>query len=265
MNLQNYLRITWLIKYLVLVILTLLISCAKIGNKKGLSTRLDVSSGTYELSDNSGKFILERESGFANKGKDFVVKTLVKNKDGKGKVLERSVTISNFGTLKGKVRVLRPKVSQYSVWFDGKKYFSEFNLNIKKKSLDLKMISPEPQWKGEKSFPFPKGTGVYCFFSQLIECVKATGFLNLSSGKGAGEMNFHIIWDGYPYIQEQYLNLPGEVFSQAVFKYDGVTAKGDYKFTLFFQGHSIFYFLNKLGVLTKLFWVSQGMTLVKKK
>ena len=66
------------------------------------------------------------------------------------------------------------------------------------------MVSPDKKWNGVKQVKFPvKGIGLYCFFSQLIECAKYTGFLSKALDANAGQMNFYLLWDGFPYINNQ--------------------------------------------------------------
>ena len=177
------------------------------------------------------------------------------------KTIEKSIAIATPGRLKN-VNIVRPQVAQYTVWFDKKRYFSELKLDVKSKSMVLKMDSPENQWKGVRKIPFPTGTGVYCFFSMIVECVSATGFIEKAIGKGHGKMRFHVIWDGYPYIQEQYQYLPDEVFSSAEFVFEGEHENGEKKFSLTTGGQTIMYFVQPEGLLKKIFWVSEGMSMV---
>ncbi|MBT3584238.1 MAG: hypothetical protein HN509_04995 [Halobacteriovoraceae bacterium] len=217
----------------------------------------------YDLTDNAGKFKVEREVFYQKKNNDFIIKRKVFSKSKKStNILEKSITISKLGKVK-KLPLLRPSVSQYSVWFDGKKYFSEMKVDVKKKAIVLRMKSPEKQWNGQKTIKFPKGNGVFCFYSQVAECASVTGFVKKAVEKGAGKMRFYILWDGYPYFQEQYLNLPTEIFTPAIFQYDGKNRKQEIRFTLKAGGQSIFYFLKKNGSFSKKFWVSQGFSMVE--
>ncbi|MCO4792897.1 MAG: hypothetical protein KC493_04245 [Bacteriovoracaceae bacterium] len=230
--------------------------------KKSSTNNLTKSNSKriYDLEDKSGRFIVERENGYIKNKNQLILKRQVfSNDDPTKKPLERSIVISNPGKLKS-LTVLRPFRSQYTVWFEKQKFFTEMLLDTKNKSLVVKMSSPEKQWNGTKNFPFPKGKGVYCFFSQVIDCASVTGFLNQAIGKQAGEMYFHIIWEGYPYFMEQYINTREEVFSRATLKYDGKTKNGFSRFTLEAGGQSIFYLLDSRAKIQKIFWVSQGFT-----
>ena len=156
-------------------------------------------------------------------------------------------------------------MSRYYVWFDDSKdrYTTTMKVNLKKKSMDIVLKSPEKQWNGKETIPFPKGTGVFCFYSQLIDCVKFTGFINMAIKKDVGKMNFHIIWDGYPYIQEQFVGLKKTVFSRAIFEYEGVGKDGEIQFSLKVENQSMFYFLDKNLKVVKQFWASQGYSLIR--
>ncbi|OUR93707.1 hypothetical protein A9Q84_19790 [Halobacteriovorax marinus] len=218
----------------------------------------------FQLSDKAGKFYVHREKGFSKSKNQFIVKKTVKAGDN-GKILEKLIMISKLGNLNKKLTILRPTVSEYSVWFDGKKYTTRMKINSKKRSMDVTLNSPERQWQGKRSYSFPNGDGIFCYFSQITECARATGFIEKSIKNDGGSMKVIIIWEGYPYFQEQYLNVPSSVFSRARFSYDGKNAKGERRFTLTVANQSIFYFLDKNHELSKKFWVSQGLSMVEKK
>lgn len=181
----------------------------------------------------------ESRDNLKNKNQLVLKRQVFSSDDPEKKPLEKSIVISTPGSLK-KINVLRPLRSQYTVWFEKKKYFTEMKLDVKKKSLEVRMVSPEKQWNGVKHVSFPRGKGVYCFFSQVVDCVALTGFINEAVKREAGEMYFHLIWEGYPYFMEQYLNIKEEVFTRATFKYDGKTGDGHFRFTLEAGGQSLF-------------------------
>jgi hypothetical protein len=240
-------------------------SCAyfnKVSNRTPKKVKTERGpKGLFVLSDKSGEFVLERESGFNKSDGTQVVKRLVYSKgDQERKELEKSVAISRYGKLKDKLPVLKPEVSQFTVWFESQKYFTEMRLDEKEKALRVKVVSPEPQWNKTELVPLPKGTGVYCFFSQLVECVKATGFFELAVEKDAGQMSFHVIWDGYPFFQEQYLDIPNEVISPVQLNYDGKNGSSERRFSFMFRNNVIFYLLEDDFEFYKMFWVSQGMS-----
>lgn len=244
------------------VISLLFCSCAKVQKKKIKHSKLE-----YNFTDKSGDFGLSREVGYRRQENEFVVKKLLSDKSDESttKVLEKSITISTAGRMGESLSILRPKISQYQVWFDGKKYFSEQIVDVESKSLKVKYSSVDKEWNGEKSFPFPDGTGVFCFFSQVIECVQTTKFLSISRNKQMGEMNFHVIWEGFPFVQEQYTNLPKDTpFTKAILRYDGKTEKSEDRFSLKVGGEVIFYVVDDDLRLKKMFWVSQGVSVVRK-
>jgi len=247
-----------------IVILLALISfngCAFFKAVKGGQESSAGPTTLYELNDTSGRFILKRDSFVNKKDNTSIVKRKVYLPENSKKELEKSVAISDIGSLDKKVQILRPRRSQYIVWLEGKKYQTDMTLDQKSRSLIVKMLSPESKWNGTQKVPFPKGTGVYCFFSQLVECISRTGFFEMATNKNAGEINFHIIWDGYPYFQEQYSDIPNEVFTRAQAGFEGKTEGGERRITIMFEGQSIFLNINENEGFSKLFWVSQGLTI----
>lgn len=248
-----------LLKIKYILIFLLIQGCA---SKKIQSIASSVSNQNLQLKDKSGVFRLERESGPVAKLKNvFAVKRILK--DDENKILEQSVVISKLGSLKGKISILRPEKSQYTVWFDGKEYSTSTQIDTANKSLGLSLNSPEEQWRGQKSVPFPRNGLIYCYFSQLVECILATGFIHKAIDSGNGEMNLHILWEGYPYIQQQYVGLPDEVFSSATFTYDGENERGLRRFSLNIKNSNqlIFYQLNKSDELKGIFWPAQGLSI----
>ena len=251
-------------KTLFILFLLTFVSCSGMGQKK-IEAQLINNEDSFNYTDKNGQFLVKSASGYDKKKKTFFTKkTLEIPNRMKDKVLEQSVVISSVGTLKKVTPILRPKISQYNVWFDGKKYSSELKINIAKKAIDVRMTSPESQWNGTRQVKFPSSKTLPCFFSQVIECAKISGFIKKASEKKAGVMNFVVIWEGYPYLNETFADFPSELFSSAKLEYDGKTKQQERRFNLRVAGQSIFYVLNDKDVMTKMFWVSQGITMTSK-
>ena len=241
-----------------------LTSCARMSqsNPKEMLANHD---DQFNYTDKNGQYSVKISSGLDKKGKSFFTKKIMELPSRqKDKALEQSVVLSSIGSLKNKITILRPKISQYNVWFDGKKYSSELKINTVKKAIDVKMTSPESQWNGTKQVKFPSSTTLPCFFSQVIECARVSGFISKASSKQTGTMSLMIIWEGYPYLNETFSDFPTELFSEAQLEYDGKTKEGERRFNLRVAGQSIFYVLSDKDVMTKMFWVSQGITMVSK-
>ena len=238
-------------------------SCAGLRSLKEKSL-LPVYEDNYSLSDKAGQYQVKRKS-FYNKSKNaYVTKVRTYPFDSTTELIEGSLIVSNPGFLNKNIRILRPLASKFETWFDKKKYSNELRVNFKSKSLDVSLNSPEKKWSSKTSYPFPKNASLFCFFSQLAECAAITGFTRKATVKKAGTMNLYVIWDGFPYIQEIYPDLPREVFSKARLEYDG-QKNGHSRFSLYVANQVLFYLINKSGKLIDLFWVSQGYTLTKEK
>lgn len=247
--------------------LTILFSCAhrNTGQRTtgGSPNFFAHRSDLFEWSDKAGKFELLRESGRSSQKSDYVVRQRLRLSGGDREIVEQSVAISELGRLRNEVSIMRPKRSQYTVWFDGERYLSEMEMDIETKSMKVRLTSPEAEWNGERSVQFPEDNTVYCFFSAVIECAFMTGFIETAMKREAGRMNFYIVWDGYPFLMQQYVEIPEEVFSRAVLEYDGSENEKN-RFVLRFAGQSIFYFVHPSGRYERLFWVGQGLSVVKR-
>lgn len=236
------------------------------GKKRGSqSSRPAHYNAKLTLQDKSGKFEVVRESGMAKDKKSYVTKYRVYSVSGPGrKILEQSIVFATPGVLSDKVRLMRPHRSQYKVWFDKQLYQTETTVNPKEKSLVVKMESPEKQWSGTKKYVFPGGNGIFCYFTQAFECIKYTGFIDKAIEANAGKVSFHMIWDGFPYFHEQYLNIAPGPFAQAEMEYDGKTKEGEHRFSVSVSGNAIFYLYNENKEYVKMFWPAQGLSLYDK-
>jgi hypothetical protein len=172
------------------------------------------------------------------------------------------VVVSTVGKIGGKLTTLRPEVSQFQVWFDKKRYFSETRISVEDRKMKVRLNSPEKQWNGNQSFKFPNPKGLYCYFGQIMECAHVTGFVQKAIAADAGKMNLYIVWEGYPFSGEQYLNIQDNLFEKAVLEYDGKNKNGERRFSLRLTSNTIFYFINERNEMTKMFWPSQGISMV---
>lgn len=240
----------------------MLFSCS--GAKKSAELKKEIvqSPVKFNYTDKNGTFLVRMSSGFNNKSNVYFTKRSLEIPEKEtDNLLETSVTFSELGSVNRRT-ILRPKVSQYSVWFDGKKYFSELKMNPAKRAMDVRMVSPEAQWNGNKQVKLPSTKSNYCFFSQVVDCARATGFLAEASKKEEGTLNFYVVWEGYPYLNETFINVPSQLFSKAQLEYDGVTKENELRFNLKVAGQSIFYVVDDKMQLKKMFWVSQGISMV---
>ena len=242
-------------KYILYLVLLVLLSCS-LGAMKG---QIKSYQRNYKFTDMSGEFILDFESGLSKKKEVYVKKRLIGEKD--NKEYEKLITISKIGALNvggRKVRVLRPRISQYTVWFEKQKYFSQLEIIPQEKILKIWMKSPTKEWNGVQSISFPNSRGIFCFFSQIVDCVKVTGFLSKAIKNKGGKVNLTTIWEGHPFISEQYSGIEGPL-TTSVFSYEGLSQEGNFIFNLSFGNQVLFYHFNQNMQLEKKFWVSQGL------
>lgn len=237
-------------------------SCGTQG--RNVKSQLGKKNETYHYTDKSGVFQIKIASGLDKKGKVYFTKKSMSISDSqKEKILEKSIVLSDVGIVKN-TPVLRPKKSQYTVWFDGKKYFSELTVIPEKKAIEVKTQSPEAKENGIKTITFPNTKTVPCFFSQVIECAEISGFIDMASKKEDGSMSLLIIWEGFPFLNETFSDFPVELFSQGQLEYDGKTNESERKFNLRVAGQSIVFVINDKNEMIKMFWVTQGISMVAK-
>jgi hypothetical protein len=212
----------------------------------------------FRVQDGSGESFWRRESGLDQKGRYLVNKAIVYNTAlGPQRPLEKEVIFAEWGQLDHQP-LLRPWRSQYRVWLDGKEHFTEMQLDLAQRKMKVKMRSPDPRWNGTQEVKFPAGK-VFCFYGQLAECLRVQGFLPKALQKRSGQLNFILIWEGYPYQQEQYPPIAG-LFTPAVVEYDGEYQEGLTRFSVSFGEQVFFILVDEHSRLQKLFWVAQGLS-----
>lgn len=241
--------------------LLLLVSCAS-PVRNALKFQDGTVAKTYVYRDVSGEFECAREIR-KNKSK-LASRTRLLSSAGRGeKLVEKTFALSEVGTIKtksGRAIAIRPSLSQHTVWLEGKKYFSQLKLLPKEHKMSVIMQSPEEKWSGNKVLKLPRGR-VFCFFSQLPECLLLSGFIEgIESGK-TPRPKFFVVWDSYPYHQEHYNGLSESAFSLA-----RVVLEKRNKSSTFFNvelaDQVIGLHFSKAGEFIRMFWTSQGVSMI---
>lgn len=213
----------------------------------------------YKFKDGSGEYSLIREAGPGKENKTFVVKRKVKTKGNSNtKIVEKSISIST--RLEDE---LIPKISQFSVWYNKHRHFSQIELDKKEKQIKVTWDSPDTKFNGVKYFPIKSNKVMFCFFTQVLECAKTKDFLRKSSKSEDIQLKMQIIWDGHPFFQQQFENFNTSITSPAVLEYDGKNRKGQKRFSLRVEGNQIFYFLDSKNQLMGKYWIAKGLAIEK--
>ncbi len=243
---------------IVLILIFFCSSCSSLISKSAP----DEKKHQYLFIDGSGKFILDREHKVIKS--KLISRTQISSNQGSSqRVLEKSVTVSQLGSVKennNRVLVMRPLASEFSVWLEGKRYDSKMRLDIKNKKMLIELNSPEEKWMGKTSVAIPKGK-LFCFFSQIPDCLFLSQLLSKSLKAKTELLNFNVVWDGFPYIQDQYTSVGSRLFSAATVKYDGEDKK-ILRFVVEVDGQSILYHFSKSFDLVRMFWIAQGISVI---
>ena len=240
---------------IILLVLILSISCSHFKNDR----RPYEGKRNFIYIDVSGKYKLQREHKSVD-GK-MISRSTLASYDNKDKVLEKSVTVSQLGTIKnGDYRsiVLRPLASDFVVWLEGTKNEVKIRLDEKNKALSVTEISSDGQ--KSSSIPFVKGSE-FCFYNQLSECLYQNNLLIKSLEEPGKEFPFQIIWDSYPYTQDLLSGVGKKIFSQAVLKYEGVKGNEN-SFQIEVEGQVMIYQFSKSFDLVRMLWILQGISIL---
>ena len=216
----------------------------------------------YAYVDSSGRFSFSREHKLIKT--KLISRTQISASQGNSaKPLEKSIMVSQLGTIKekkGRVLVMRPFASEFTVWLDGKKYESKIRLDPKNRAMTVDLDSPEEKWKGRTSVPVPKGKQ-FCFFGQIPDCLYHNQFLKKAIENKGERLAFFVVWDSYPYLQEQFSGVGTKLFAPAVVKYEG-ERKAQHHFLVEVGGQAIAYHFSKSFDLVRMFWIAQGISII---
>lgn len=216
----------------------------------------------YSYTDVGGTFKLIRESKTIQQ-KIVTRHQLLSSTGSSAKVLEKTILVSQVGSVKArKSRLLtvRPLASEFTVWLEGKKYTSRMKLNTKNKSMTVTLDSPEVKWQETSEVKFPKGQ-YFCFYNQIPECLYHNSLLVQASENRNNKYDFFMVWDGYPYIQDQLTRVGQRLFAPASIKFDG-EIQGQFRYSVEVEGQLILYHFTRSFDLVKVAWIAQGITIV---
>lgn len=215
---------------------------------------------SFAYVDESGTYKLNRE--FKVIKQKIVSRSQILDTKGSGsRILEKSILVSDIGSIKtpkGRLLTVRPSASDFEVWLEGKKYSSKMRLNSKTKSMRLTLDSPESKWQGSSEIPFPKGK-YFCFYNQIPECLYHNHLLTNSREVQNHRFDFFVIWDSFPYVQDQLTQVGKNLFAPATVKFDG-EIHGHFRYIIEIEGQMLLYQLTKSFDLVKIAWIAQGIT-----
>lgn len=243
----------------------LFMSCGSTAKRGANISGLD-SNHIYKMEDASGIFTVKRESKVLKNKKELATKIIVE--DNQQHILEKNIIISTPGFFMKDTPALRPKRSQTTMWMDNQKFFSDKIIDPQKRSVTINNDFPEAfadSFKAKEEVILPINSGLFCFFSQIHECIKATKFYELAIQKEFGEMNFVIIFDGYPFWTNLYEGIKNKLYASAKCSYEEKDKSGDYKFSVFFDDQMLTYVLDQQLNLKSYYWMRQGIKMILEK
>ena len=152
------------------------ISCSVFKNKNQPSTELTSTKANYKYIDAQGELPMHRNVLYEeSKHKLSTMIKLIDPDKKENEVMEKVVSVSDVGSLKkkkSKRNILRPNISQFTTWLEGKRYFSQIKVLPKSRELIINLESPEAKWTGESKVALPRSLSMYCFYTQIAECLK---------------------------------------------------------------------------------------------
>ena len=236
-------------------LLLTLISCS---SHKG---ELKKQQKEFYYKDVSGEFHINREVRMSTH--QVVLKQEMYRPQDGSKILEKIISVSDAGEVKvnGKqVPLLRPNISHYTSWLDGKKFFSQIRFDTKSRSLVVTAQSPEEKYNGTKRYSLPKGI-YFCFFSQLPECIRASGYFDQLKKNSNTKMNMTVIWDSFPFHEEQFSDIGSSPLQNAKIYFDEETNDA-FRLGVEVAGQVVFYHFTKHNQFIKMFWIAQGISML---
>lgn len=242
-------------KFLFLIFLIYSCATSPLGNVE--SDQQYNGSRYYELSDKTGNFLVKREVKLGSK--KLLTRTTVLTRDGMQE-LEKQVSVSKIGNVKGRrgaVKALLPEAAQFVVWYNKKAYSAQQKVNTKQKTIKVKVKDPDGEKKAYQEFKVPKGS-YFCYFSQIPECLKIQNLLFKAANKS---IQIFVLWDNFPFHTEQYEGVINSPMILATLKLND-HSKDELKYALDIGNQMIFYHFDKKLNFDKMFWISQGISML---
>jgi hypothetical protein len=242
-------------KIIYIFMIMVMMSCSSSNFKKSRKSNKQV----FSFSDLSGEYKLERVEN--KKNKLIIVKRKLLRAGNLNKPVEKSISISSKSDSRKKIfnQDFEPLFSQFSVWFNKKRYFSQIKLIKKINSYEVSIQSPERKNIEKKFFKITSKNSTHCFFFQLIKCINQENVLDKLLNKVGNNKNIKIIWDGYPFQNDQLEHISSELISDAKIEYEGLSNKS-HRITLTVLNQKVFFKLNKNLEFKEMNWVIQGIS-----
>ncbi len=193
----------------------------------------------------------------SNKRKNVVTTKKLFSLSSKKLPLEKAILVSQKGKLIGEkehYNFLFPKISQYTTWLDGKKFFTQ--LKIRENELSFIILENKKKKKIKHKLKNLRGL---CFFDQLVECIKFSNFLFESRKRRSGQMRLNLVINSYPFFHLQYKYMPNTPVISSVLNYDKLKDNGHISYSLEISGQTIVLEFDKNNNLVKKYWVVQGV------
>ncbi len=244
----------------IFISLFLLASCA-VSKKQRAALLQENNAQVYAYRDVSGEFEFAREVKF-EKAKLATRVQMLAGSGGGERLLEKTFAVSAVGSVKtrnGRATAIRPELSQHTVWLEGKKYFSQLKLNSKRRVLEAILESPEGKWQGSREVKIPSGR-VFCFYSQLPECLVMSGLLNAATDSRR-RLTFVMVWDSWPYHQEHFTGLRESPFANATVSFEG-KQKTEQRYNVEVSGQAMSLHFSRAQAFVRMFWTTQGISLL---
>jgi hypothetical protein len=125
------------------------------------------------------------------------------------------------------------------------------------KSMRVTTQGPQKEFNGEKTIKFPQGQ-YFCFYSQLPECLLGNQFLIKTRGTNLIE-NFYLVWENWPFVNDQFSNITNNLFVPANLKFDG-EINNLLRYIVEVEGQMILFHFTKSFEFKKMAWINQGIT-----
>lgn len=241
-------------------IFLLMYSCSSSRISDGISYKKN-----YWFVDGQGRYDITQQHYIKKNNIITRYKLQGENDEGIKKVFEENDLISEIGTLNKETKSLQPRYSKFSIWIDKQKHTSIIQKNMKDLTFKVKFKRGDSSWKSERVELPKENNGLFCFFSQIVECMKINLFIEKAIDKKVGVAKFSIIWDGYPFRQEIYEKMPVKLITSAEFRYEGKKKNKTEAFGLHFGDQAITYQLDENMKLKNMYWINQGISIQPKR
>lgn len=229
-----------------LLVFLIFVSCAQYPLKGTIRT----GQSSFIFQDGSGQYFLKRE--IKKTKSKLISRVRIYSSRQAQDYLEKTVSVSKYRGSKA-----LPYRSQFNIWLEKKENSILLSVLEKSRSISSKQFIDNKETQITEKFP---QTRTACFFTQLTECLLIQNKIPRQKGK---PITLSVLWEGHALLPSLYEGVSDVMTTGGDFYFEGKDKTGLKYHLDLDNGQTIIYYLDNNLNLTKMFWIAQGISMIK--